>query len=282
MPVVALILVSLAAYLGMVWLNEARGTLRADQTPATIIFYAIVFAAYILTLVWANRTSNLSLAWIWVPAILFRLILLLTHPTLSNDVYRYLWDGHVINQGINPYAFAIDAPELDPITLPIRALANHTWMASPYLPAAQGLFVTITRVLPLQPLSVQIIMVIIDLCNGLLIARLLQLAVLPSRHLLIYLWNPLVVLEVAHGAHIDAYMILLMLLSLWLTLSVRSDSVVAPRQNLKLLMSPLFLALATLTKLLPVLLLPVLFWRYLFIYFATVAVVLLPFGLFAG
>ncbi|MCP4168794.1 MAG: hypothetical protein GY759_23255 [Chloroflexi bacterium] len=285
-PTVALILVSLAAYLGMVWLNEARGTLRAGQTPVTIVFYGIAFAAYILTLVWANRTSSLSLAWIWVPAILFRLILLLTHPTLSDDVYRYLWDGHVISQGINPYAFAIDAPEFDPIALPIRALANHTWMASPYLPAAQGMFAAVTRLLPLQPLSMQIVVVIIDLFNGLLIARLLQLAVLPGRHLFIYLWNPLVVLEVAHGAHIDAYMILLMLLSLWLTLSVKSDSAVTRSEKLKLLMSPLFLALATLTKLLPILLLPMLFWRwrwrYLFIYFATVVVVLLPFGLFAG
>jgi hypothetical protein len=230
--------------------------LRGAQTPTTIACYLLAFAAYIAGLIWVERRSA-SMRWIWLFAIGFRLLLLLTTPTLSDDVYRYLWDGHVANNGVSPYAFPIDSPNLDHLHTAVRGQANNTWMASPYLPGAQILFSTITGLFPLQPFYFQAAMVLFDLAGAWLIAHLLALAGLPRHRLYLYLWNPLVVVEVAHGAHVDAWMVFLALLAVSLTLKQSRIS-----QSIAWPVAPVILALATLTKLLPLLLLPVLFWYW--------------------
>jgi hypothetical protein len=92
---------------------------------------------------------------------------------------------------------------------------------------------------------------------------------------LIYLWNPLVVVEFAHGAHVDALMICLMTATLWALVAAHSK-----------LPSVVALAAATLTKGLPALLLPVvawrLGWRRTIVYAGLIVAVCLPFALGAG
>ena len=39
-------------------------------------------------------------------------ILIFTHPTLSDDMFRYVWDGRVQAHGISPYRYPPDAPQL--------------------------------------------------------------------------------------------------------------------------------------------------------------------------
>jgi hypothetical protein len=319
------IAVSVVAYAGLVGMDWLYGTLRASRTPQTIGWYLIAFFAYLGALVWAEK-RGMSKWWMWGAAICFRLLLLLTTPTLSDDVYRYLWDGYVANEGVSPYAYAINAPELDYLDIPLRALANNAWMASPYLPVAQGVFFGVTAVLPLRPLFLQIIMVFFDLAGAWLLARLLVLATLPARRLLIYLWNPLVIVEVAHGAHVDSWMLLLAVLAVYFALKeskqssanseqpiVNSQQITVNSQqptvkqkiagsgrgerivnisnslfriNYSQFFSPVFLALATLTKILPVLLLPVLFWFWNWwqrvLFGGLLLILLLPFGWQAG
>ncbi len=246
---------SLVAYTGLVSLYFQSNTLNNGSVPYTLGWYGLAFGAYLGALVWVERQNNISLKAIFITAILFRLLLLLTEPTLSDDIYRYIWDGYVANNGVSPYAHAIDAPELDYLANPQRAQANHTWMASPYLPAAQILFASLTWFFPLQPFYFQAAMVIFDLLTGLLILRLLILAHLPAYRTIIYLWNPLVIVEVAHSAHVDAWMIFLMMLALWLTFTPRYPKI-SPW------LAPLILAGATLTKGLPLLLLVVLIWQW--------------------
>lgn len=249
-------IVALLAFTAMARLDWQFGTLRGAQVPQTIAWYLLAFTAYMGALVWAER-RNVSMRWVWLAAIGFRLVLLLTTPTLSDDVYRYLWDGHVANNGVSPYAYPIDSPMLDHLDTAVRAQANNSWMASPYLPAAQGLFSAVTGLFPLKPVYFQTVMVLFDLASAWLIAHLLALVGLPTQRLILYLWNPLLIVEVAHGAHVDAWMVFLALLSISLTLKRPTAS---PLNFWPL--APLFLALATLTKILPVLLLPVLFWYW--------------------
>ena len=270
--------VSLLAYGGLVVIDRSLGTLRGPATAQTIALYSLAFAAYLAALVWLEYGGAWSTVWAWGTGIGARFILLWTTPSLSDDVYRYIWDGHAAINGLSPYAYAVDDHLLDFISIPERGLVNHAWMASPYLPTAQLLFF-LTALIGRNPFLLQAIMVLIDLGAALVIAGLLRFAAFPARRLLLYLWSPLVIVEVAHGAHVDAWMVLLTLLAVQASLKrepTGGQSVLAP----------LFLALATLTKLIPALLAPVLFWRWSWfqrlLYPTLVLLVLLPFGLDAG
>ena len=220
-----------------------------------LILYCIAYLAYGIAVWWMLRRSagRRELALIVGLAILIRVVLLFTSPpTLSDDVYRFIWDGRLMNAGVNPYAHPVNSPLLDPYNSPQRALVNHNWMASPYLPAAQLLFAVVYRLVPDSPLVFQVAAVLLDLLTGWLVIDLLQRLGLPRTRALIYLWNPLVAVESAHGAHVvDALMVFLMMAALWLLIAKRSRT-----------LSAVVLATATLTKGIPALLFPLVVRRW--------------------
>ena len=92
------------AYGGMVTLHLRHGTLRDIHTANTLIWYLFAFATYLVAILWAERRRKISRMVMWGGAIAFRVALLFTAPTLSDDIYRYMWDGHVANNGVSPYA----------------------------------------------------------------------------------------------------------------------------------------------------------------------------------
>lgn len=282
------------AYAGLAAEHLIWGSLTHSLLPQTLGWISIAFVGYGLSLWFGERDGGIPMSIVWAGAVLFRALLLITEPTLSSDVYRYLWDGHVANNGVSPYAYPIDSTQLDWLDTAVRGLANHTWMASPYLPAAQGLFGAITALLPLHPFSMQLSMVLIDIVNGVLIYSLLSCAGLPQHRALIYLWNPLVIVEVAHGAHVDTWLIALTLGALWLALAPGEDvererlfAIKSPSAHrIRIHAAPILLALATLTKILPAFLLCVFFWpwrwRRLSLYMVVVAALLIAAGSRAG
>ncbi len=279
----ALALIGIAAYGGMVSVHLRYGTLRDGHTIETLAWYGLAFAVYVAAIVWVERGGRFSWRLVWGAAVLFRLLLLFTQPTLSDDIYRYIWDGYVANNGVSPYAYPIDAPELDYLDIPERRQANNSWMASPYLPAAQALFRGLTGIFPLKAIYFQGAAVVFDLLSAGLIGRLLTAVKLPPRRILIYLWNPLVIVETAHSAHLDALMVLLTLLGVWFVVRSRGPGIGGRFQKA---LSPLFLGLGVLTKILPGLLGPVLVWRWRWwqtvLFGATVIGLLVPAGLRAG
>lgn len=244
-------ILGLVGYGGMVVLDVTEGTLRADVTPRTIGLYLIAFVGFVVALVWEER-RGIPWRWLVLAPLVFRALLLLTSPTLSDDVYRYLWDGHLLTEGVNPYEFVVEDPRLDEYEIDVREQVNQPDYATPYLPAAQLVFAGSAAAAPSEPIVMQIVMVGFDVAAAATIVALLGSVGLPRGRLAIYWWNPLVIVETAHGAHLDALMVSLALLSVHLTLTRRGPSW-AP---------PVVLALATLTRPLPLLLAPVLWWRW--------------------
>ena len=261
----------------MIFFDLNAGTLRTETTPFTISLYLVAFFGFVLAIIvgeWHPRLVRWQI--IWGVGIAARVALLFTTPTLSDDVYRYLWDGHVANSGVSPYALPIESAELDYLETPVRGQANNTWMASPYMPAAQWVFRGLNLLFGTNVLSMQVMMILFDLGAAFFIAKLLTAAQLPARRLLLYLWNPLVILEIAHSAHVDAWMVFLMLAGIWFSFRRIGDSpLYIPQWLLKIinnqqsitnnqwgLIPPVLMAFATLTKILPILILPVLFWHW--------------------
>lgn len=254
-------------------------SLRGPQVIVYLAVFSIASAAYALAVFRLGR-DRLPLTAIWMLAIIFRLILLLTESSLSDDVFRFIWDGHLLRQGINPYAQPVNSPVLDSFNIPTRDLVNHDWMASPYLPAANILFYFIPGQLP----AFRITTVILDLAIGLLVFDSLRCLSIQPTGVLIYLWNPLVMTEFANGVHIvDAWMIFLVMLTFWLMLHTRDT----PHENrFYKLGATLSMAAATLTKALPALLVPIFLrrwrWKHLILYMVIVGLAVLGFAINAG
>ena len=188
--------------------------------------------------------ENPSPAIVWIFAVLFRLILLLTPVTLSEDVYRYIWDGHLLNSGVNPYAAVVNSPLLDAYSTPLRERVNYPWLATPYLPAAQLYFALVEWIAPQTPHAFQAGALLLDLAAAGLVMVSLKRVNISGKAILVYLWNPLIVVEFSHGAHIDVLMVFFMAASLWSLVSGKRGG---------LLLSALAWALAVLVKGWPIL-----------------------------
>lgn len=154
-------------------------------------------------------------------AIIFRLTLLVGTPSLSEDIYRYMWDGKVAAAGINPYEYPPEADELEPLRDEhIYPEINHKEISTIYQPVHQILFETVHRIYSGLP-GFKAAFVLFDLLTMLLLFFLLRrFAIVPDR-LLLYAWNPLVLLEFSGSGHADIVGISLMLFAFLLLLKKR-------------------------------------------------------------
>lgn len=181
-------------------------------------------------------------------AILFRLTFLFASPALSNDLYRYLWDGRQTLAGANPYGAAPAARGATPAERgaaaaqdPDVARMDHADVPTVYPPAAQALFA-----LGAAPdRGVQGIKTLVVAADLLLIGALLALMrrrAVPDVRVLIYAWSPLAVTEAAWSGHIEPAGVLCVILA--------GTALVARREA----GAAIFLALGGLVKLFPLVL----------------------------
>jgi hypothetical protein len=257
--------------------------LRGPQVISFLLLYLIAAAAYFVAVIRLDRDKML-MGLIWGFAILFRILFLFTEQSLSDDVYRFIWDGNLLRQGVNPYALAVNSPQLDGNETSFRSLVNHDWMASPYLPAAQVLFLLVSIIAPENVISIQITAVVLDLAIGWLIYdSLRRMSIIPAG-VLIYLWNPLIISEFANGAHVvDAWMIALVMFAFWLMILSANQ---LKRQGFINSGIVLAMAGATLTKGLAALLAPLFLrrwrWKWLLLYLGLIFGALVVFAAEAG
>jgi alpha-1,6-mannosyltransferase len=236
--------------------------IRFFMTVAFIQSAIYLVAAWIVT---RARSSNSTLLIAIGFAVLFRVSIVFAPPYLSDDIYRYIWDGRVQAAGINPYRYIPAAPELaqlrdDAIYPKInRREIAHTI----YPPVAQLVFLLTTRISE-SVVWMKVTMVIFEMVAIWAIASLLNLLRRPRQLLLLYAWHPLVIWEFAGSGHVDAIAIGFIALA-FLAWQRRSD-----------LGAGVLLACATLVKLFPLVLLPAMLkrerWKIVPVFVATIAV----------
>jgi len=177
-------------------------------------------------------------------AALFRLLFVTAAPQLSDDVYRYLWDGLQLLHGHNPYALA--PQQVMTTTGSLAALQgqiNHPHLVTIYPPAAQLFFALAGG----QLIGFKLLCILVDLGSCLLLAQLLRRLNRSPWWLAVYAWHPLVVLECAGSAHIDVLAVFFVLAALSMVLSTRRYAG---------WIGGILLMLAVLTKLFPVVFAP--------------------------
>jgi hypothetical protein len=210
----------------------------------------VAFAFYGLAVFRLGRYRALPAAGLFVLAVAFatRAALLPVQPSLSDDIYRYVWEGRVIAHGGNPYRSAPSSAELAALRdAVIWPRVNHPELATIYPPLAEAGFACIARLSP----TVAAIKAWVVLADLTLVGVLMRLCASRggAAAALIYAWNPLTLVEYAGNGHLEPVaMAPLALALLW----IRRRPV----------LSALALAAGVLIKLAPLLALPVLAARW--------------------
>ncbi|HXH99468.1 MAG TPA: glycosyltransferase 87 family protein [Sphingobacteriaceae bacterium] len=211
--------------------------------------YSFLFAAFYLLY---RFFSAGHFKYLLIAGISFRLLLLFSVPNLSDDVYRFIWDGRLAANGINPFSHLpgeiMQMPAVTGITKELFGLLNSQGYYAIYPPVLQGMFWLTAKLFPVNVFAAIVFMkcmiVIVELGTFYLVIQLLKKLSLPKHLSLLYILNPLVITELIGNVHFEGVMIFFVLLSFLFLL------------NYKLQLSAVSLGLGIATKLVPVLFLP--------------------------
>lgn len=230
----------------------ALGAELADAAKlklALVLVEGAVYAAAALAVLTTRNRAGLM--FVVAVAVVLRFSLLPLEPYHSTDIYRYIWDGRVQGAGINPYLFV----PADPALAPLRDAAiwpsinRADYATTIYPPGGQILFFLVTRVSE-SVTGMKAALLLLEAAGVYALWRLLRLEDQPAPRLLLYLWHPLPVWEIAEAGHVDAAVVAAVVLA-----------VLASRRGSDALAGAL-LAAGALVKLFPIVLLPALWHRW--------------------
>ena len=165
--------------------------------------------------------SRPELVVVLVVAIAVRIVALCAEPLYSDSIPRFLWDGHVLVHGYNPY---VSAPH-DPAVAHLRGgihvgipYSDEGAFSPPLTVLVCGLAAVVA---PGSPLALKLIATAFDLLTLWPIILLLDTLGRPRILCLIYAWNPLVIKEFANSGHLDSVAIFFLMMGLAMALRER-------------------------------------------------------------
>ena len=241
----ALLLCGLTVFLGYF--------VRQDTFRPLLFGYGSFFILY-LSIIRSVEDAREIRKWLGI-SVFLRAVLLFAFPQLSDDIFRFLWDGHLVWAGQNPYTrtpaewlWAADKPE--GLTLALYDQLNSRNYATVYPPVAQLTFALAVSIGGnswfMSAFVLKLLVFSFELLTLRLLPKMLEAAGAPQKNVLIYALNPLVILEGTGNLHYEIIVVALLLLavSLWYQ----------HRQAL----AAICMSVAVATKLIPLIFLP--FW----------------------
>ncbi|WP_422349184.1 polyprenol phosphomannose-dependent alpha 1,6 mannosyltransferase MptB [Flagellimonas sp.] len=252
---------------------------REDFPKLLSLFAALFFLHYKLI-----QFEKWNFKFLLVAGILFRLTFLWAEPNLSQDFYRFIWDGELIKNGINPY---IHLPKdlISQIDLPIANAqelfdgmgslsARHY---SNYPPVNQIIFALASFLgggsILGSVITMRLMIILADIGILVLGRKLLQNLNRSNHVAFWYFLNPLVIIELTGNLHFEGVMLFFFIWALYL-ISNKKWAIAAP-----------IYAASIMVKLVPILFLPLFLrffgfrksvWFYLLVVISSV-LLLLPF-----
>ena len=214
------ILVAVPFLLAVIFLGYFTGQ---DEFQKIVLGYSIAFGIflYFLKLDW-QKLPILKFAVIL--GILARFALLFSFPGLSDDIYRFIWDGSLIQQGINPYAylpgdeFLIHHTEYD-YNAALYARLNSPNYYSVYPPLSQIIFYISAVISKGDWLSSSIVIrcfiLVFELGTIFFLPQVLRQFEIKKEKALYYILNPLIIVELTGNLHLEAGMIFFLVLFLY-------------------------------------------------------------------
>ncbi len=233
-----------------------------------VVLYSLFAILYILK-------QHFTIMQILGIALIARVVVACTLPTLSDDVYRFIWDGQLIAHGQNPL---LTTPDVKLLQLQQSAnvayytklhnLINHPQFYTCYPPLMQSIFwvgsVVGGNSIVVSIVVIKLLVALIDVVGIYYLYKILKLHNLNPKLIILYALNPLVIVEGAGNAHFEVVQVALMCMAIYYL------------HCSKTIVGGMLWGLAIVTKLLPLMLLPM-FIKYIgfkrAVVFGTTAVV---------
>ena len=238
------------------WLSDIKNTPASPflGEMGTLIILQFSLMGVFMLLAWATASSSAKLKdykLIILAAVVARMALIGVTPYTSNDVDRYLFDGRIAYEGIDPYRVSHDAPELTELRAQWQPPQEHAKYVTLYPPVALSLFALASS---FGVEHAQLAWSIMLLASGLL-ALYFSTKVLQHidklKHLPLVALSPLLILETGVGLHLDALTTLTVIVAIYLWLKHR------------IAVCAIVIGIGMSLKILPMmLLLPFLFWSF--------------------
>ncbi|MGY5354699.1 glycosyltransferase 87 family protein [Wenyingzhuangia sp. IMCC45467] len=249
--------------------------LFAYNTPRTD--FSMVFTYYSLLFVGFGllyKFGNLSIKWLIASGVLFRLIILFAIPNLSDDFYRFLWDGRALINGINPYLIL---PENNPY-LVANGIELYKGMGSMngshftcYPPLNQFAF-TIPAIISqngilISTIVMRLTLIISDIVTLYYGIKILEILNIDKKRILLYFINPFIIIELTGNLHYEGMMIAFLSAGIYYLLSNKNY------------LSAVLWAFAVSIKLIPLLFIPLFYKRLGFKKFFVFGIIVLGINL---
>ena len=245
-----LILTSLISIFGICYLLLLL-FIQKENIHAVVIFVNVISIVYFFSFFLLHKISikKQSLYYIFLFGFLFRLLFFFTKPEiLSDDVYRFYWDGKVQTYGINPYLYPPQSPELNLVPRDDFYLKiNHRQYPTIYPPLSQFFFFICYSISQNSLYSLKTLYLLFDILLIIFLFFLTKNKINQTQLLSIYILFPLIIIETYIGMHLDIIGASLLLLSLYFI-----------RLN-KFYLSIFFLTSSILTKYISLIILPIYF-----------------------
>ncbi len=219
------------------------------------VFFPILslgFGAYIFLISYCKESQIAKLIAL---GILIRICLVFLFPNLSDDIYRFYWDGMMWQDGVNPLSylpkdFLSSGLATDQRYQEIFGLLNSQAYFTIYPPLCQLIFFFSAFFDSVESASVffKFIFLLSELLSIIGLMKILSALSLPRQYGLIYFLNPLIVIELTGNLHFEALMITGVIWMLYFLIKKR------------LILSGLCFGLAIIAKLVPLILGPALLY----------------------
>ncbi len=208
--------------------------------------------------------GGVALAVILASGVIARVALCLAPVALTQDIYRYQWDGRVERAGINPYTVYPAMKRLARFQTAAHPITTGRFVPTLYPPFSEWLFAHLRTVQAFKWTFTGL-----DLATLAVILLLLRAMKQPLHRSLIYAWNPAVIISFALSGHHDALAVFTLAVSFYFsTIGQQTVAII-------------FLALSFLSKLFAAILLPVYLrgkrWAYAVLFAAVAALGYYPF-----
>ncbi|MBA6153516.1 mannosyltransferase [Gelidibacter maritimus] len=200
----------------------AYNLVRTEHTKL-IVLYTLLFVLFFRLI--KKHSENFRLLVIF--AILLRVVFLMATPNLSQDFYRFIWDGRMIIEGFNPYLYTpesfISIGEFPVAQAQALYQGMGTLNASHftnYPPVKQFIFMMAAlfsgNSILGSVLVFRIFIIAADIGTLYIGKKLLERLNAPVRNIFWYILNPFIIIELTGNLHFEGIMIFFLILSLYL------------------------------------------------------------------